>query len=169
MMLRIKLSVVVLFFQSFSQYLFLLPCLHYVTLYPNVALTSKMRAYCRCMCLLSCCTFLCTLFFRKVRLRNVGFFVCAAVSRHATFLRRFVSTFAWRVFCEAVLADAVCPIRRCGTTPHVLWKKKAAYFAFVACAAKVKTGGSTGGSGGDPGGIRVQKGGSASSTSFQNK
>ena len=74
------------------------------------------------------------------------------------------STFAWRVFCEAVLADAVCPIRRCGTTPHVL-KKKAGYFAFVACAAKVKTRGSTGGSGGDPGGIRVQKGGSASSTS----
>ena len=40
--------------------------------------------------------------------------------------------------------------------------KKAAYFAFEPCAAKVKTGGSTGGSGGDPGGIRVQKGGSAS-------
>ena len=34
---------------------------------------------------------------------------------------------------------------------------------------RVKTGGPTGGSGGDPGGIRVQKGGSASSTSFQNK
>ncbi len=30
--LRIKQSVVKLFFQSFSQYLFLLPCLHYVTM-----------------------------------------------------------------------------------------------------------------------------------------
>ena len=84
------------------------------------------------------------------------------MSHHATFLRRFVSTFAWRVFCEAVLADAVCPVRRCGTTPHVSWKKKSRILCFRSVCSKSKNKGIhkgiRGGSRGDPGpkrGIRV--------------
>ena len=127
--LRIKQSVVKLFFQSFSQYLFLLPCLHYVTLYPNVALTSKMRAYCRCMCLLSCCTFLCTLFFRKVRLRNVVVFCVRRCVSSRDFFKAFCIYFcmAWflrsrpggcRLPCTPMWYDAPCVVEE--IKPHTL-------------------------------------------------
>ena len=110
--LRIKQSVVKLFFQSFSQYRFLLPCLHYVTMalslnHSRAVAKAAGRAKAKAK--------------TKVKART-----------------RATAKAKQRVRTAAKNQSPMC----CG--------KKAAYFAFEACAAKVKTGGPQG----DPGGIR---------------
>ena len=114
------------------------------------------------MCLLSCCTFLCTLFFRKVRLRSVVVFCLRRCVSSRDFLKAFCIHFCMACFLRNRPGGCRLPYTPMWYNAPCVVEEKSRILCFRSVCSKSKNRGIhrgiRGGSGGDPGpkrGIRV--------------
>ena len=107
------------------------------------------------MCLLSCCTFLCTLFFRKVRLRNVVVFCVRRCVSSRDFFKAFCIYFCMACFLRSRPGGCRLPYTPMWYDAPCVVEEKSRILCFRSVCSKSKNKGIhkgiRGGSRGDPG------------------